>query len=97
MHVDIGYGYNTGICGAKYALFVVDTESRYKYVFKLKSLKKDTLPAFKQLITDMGFIPKKIVTGVDHKLMDKSVIDYLSTFQCKVESSPPKKISIKMY
>lgn len=70
--------------GEKYDLFVVNRASRYKYSFKLKSIKKDTLPAFKKLSTDMGFAPKKIVTDFDHKLMGKSVTDYLSTFQYKV-------------
>ena len=82
IHVIIGHGYNTGIGGVKYALFVVDRASRYKYIFKLKSLKKDTFPSFKQLITDMILVPKKIVTDFDHKLMGKSATDYLSTFQC---------------
>ena len=38
----------------------------------------------------MIFAPKKIVTDFDHELMGKLVTDYLSTFQWKVESAPPK-------
>ena len=90
MHIDIGYGCSTEIGGAKYALFMVDIVSGYKYIFKLKYLQKDTIPAFKKLITDMGFAPNKLVTDFDHKLMGKSVTDYLSTFQCKVESALPQ-------
>ena len=90
MYVDIGYGRNTGIGGAKYAIFVMDRASRYKCIFKLKSLKKDTLSAFKEFIANMSFAPKKTVTDFGHKLMVKSVTDYLSTFQYKVESAPPR-------
>ena len=71
MHMYIGYRCNTGIGSAKYSLFMVDKASRYKYIFKPKSLKNDTLLAFKKLITDMGFALKKIVTDFDHKLMEK--------------------------
>ena len=46
MHVDIGYGYNTGIGGVKYTLFLVDRASRYKYIIRLHLLKKYTISVF---------------------------------------------------
>ena len=71
MYMDIGYGLTARIGGTKYALFVVNGAPRYKYIFKIKSFKKDTFPAFKQLMTDMGFAPKKIVTDFYYNLMGK--------------------------
>ena len=90
MHCDIGYGCNAGLSGIRYALFVVDRATRYKYVYPIKSLKDDILPAFQSLVKDMGFAPKKIMTDFDHKLMGESVELYFTPLGTTIESAPPK-------
>ena len=90
IHIDIGYGCNAGINGVKYALFAVDRATRMKHIYKLSSLKNDTLPMIKQLINDVGHTPGKIVTDFDHKLMGAKVRDYLNGINCRLESAPPK-------
>ena len=75
LHMDIAYGCNSGINGVKYALFVVDRATRYKYIYiyGLRSLKHNILPAVKQLLKDIGRTPSKLVTDYDHKLMGSQV------------------------
>ena len=63
VHIDIGYGCNSGLDGIKYALFAVDRAARHKYIFPMRSLKDDILPSMHQLITEMGCTPKKIITN----------------------------------
>ena len=89
LHMDIGYGCSAGIAGIKYALFVVDRATRNKYIYGIKSLKHDILPAIKQLITDIGRNPGKIVTDYDHKLMGRQVTEHLNEIHCRIESAPP--------
>ena len=90
LHMDIGYGCSAGIGGIKYALFVVDRATRNKYIYGLTSLKHDIMPAIKQLVTDIGRNPGKLVTDYDHKLMGKKITEYLNDINCKIESAPPK-------
>ena len=91
MHCDIGYGCNAGLAGVRYALFIVDRATRHKYVYPIKSLKDDILPAFQTLVKDMGFAPKKIMTDFDHKLMGSAVEDYFTPLKTSIESAPPRQ------
>ena len=90
MHVDIGYGCSAGLNGIKYALFVVDRAMRFKYIYPLKSLQQDILPAMQSLVRDMGFAPAKLVTDFDHKLMGSAVQDYLRPLGTIIEAAPPR-------
>ncbi len=89
LNVDIGYGCNAGLNGIKYALFIVDRASQYKYIYPLKSLQDDILPAFQDLVKDMGFAPKKIMTDFNHKLLGGKVQSYFTPLGTKIESAPP--------
>ena len=90
MHVDIGYGCNCGLAGVKYALFIVDRATRYKYVYPIKSLSDDILPAFQSLVKDMGFAPKKLITDFDRKLFGSNVTKYFTPLGTTIESAPPR-------
>ena len=90
MHVDIGYGCQAGIAGIKYALFIVDRATRYKFVYPIKSLENDVLTAFKLLVRDMGFAPKRIITDFDYKLMGQKISDYFNEFHTVIECAPPR-------
>ena len=90
MHVDIGYGCSAGIGGIKYALFVVDRATRYKYIYPIRSLTDDILPAFQSLVKDMGFAPKKIITDFDSKLFGQSIQSYFTPLGTTIESAPPR-------
>ena len=90
MHVDIGYGCSAGIAGVKYALFIVDRATRYKYIYSIKSLETDIVPAFQAIVKDMGFAPRKIITDFDYKLMGKKVTDYFTPLGTTLECAPPR-------
>ena len=90
MHMDIGYGCNAGLQGIKYALFIVDRATRYKFIYPLKSLQDDIIPAINLLITDMGFYPKKLIADFDQKLIGISIRNKLAENGTKIEAAPPK-------
>ena len=90
IHIDIGYGCSSGLGGVKYALFAVDRATRHRYIYPISSLAEDTLPSFHNLLMDLGQVPRRIITDFDHKLMGKTVRNYLQEKGCILESAPPK-------
>ena len=90
MHIDIGYGCNYGLNGVKYALFIVDRATRFKYIYPIKSLQDDVLAGFQSLVRDMGFTPRKIMTDFDHKLLGSKIQDFFRPLHTKIESDPPR-------
>ena len=91
MHLDIIYGSGTAIQGIKYALFVVDRATRHKFIYPLKSLKTDVLPALEQLIKDIGKTPKILRSDFDHKLLGSKVQQFFKTKQTILESASPDR------
>ena len=90
MHADIGYGCSAGLTGIKYALFIVDRATRHKYVYPIRSLQDDILPAFQTLVKDMGFAPRKLSTDFDYKLMGNAIVSYFTPLQTTLECAPPR-------
>ena len=62
----------------------------YKFIYLIKSLKGDILPAIKSLVRDIGNYPGTLVTDFDHKLMGSKVSEYLADTNCHLEAAPPK-------
>jgi len=89
VHMDILFGAGTSIGGYKYSLFVVDRATRHKYLYPIRSLKTDILPAIKQLCTDLGRTPNLIRTDFDHKIMGSEIRQYIHEHQGHIESAPP--------
>ena len=90
MHIDIGYDCSSGLQGIRYALFIVDRATRFKYIYPIKLFKNDILPSFKNLIADMVFTPCHIVTDLNFKLMGEEVTTYLNGLGCMVSAAPPR-------
>ena len=91
MHLDIIYGSGTAIQGIKYALFVVDRATRHKFIYPLKSLKTDVIPAIDQLIKDIGKPPKILRSDFDHKLLGAKVQHYFKDKETILESASPDR------
>jgi len=84
------FGSNTAINGVKYSLFIVDRATRFKFLYPLKNLKDDILPAIQQFAVDIQRFPKCIRTDFDYKLMGTKIATYAATNHCKIESAPPE-------
>jgi len=89
VHVDIIYGAGTAIQGIKYALFVVDRATRHKFIYPLKSLTTDIVPALMKLEKDLGNAPKIMRTDFDHKLMGSKVQEYFQNKTTQLQSASP--------
>ena len=94
VHADIIFGSGTAIGGVKYALFLVDRATRHKFLYPIKDLKQDILPAFRKFFLDIGRVPTVIHTDFDHKLMGQPIETYLIDRKCKIESAPPEHQSM---
>ena len=68
MYCDILYGSQTSIKGYRYALFIVDRATRFKFVYSLRNL-TSVLPAFKKFYANVGYVPKELRTDFDKMLM----------------------------
>ena len=94
MHMDIIFGSVTAIEGFRYGLFIVDRATRCRFILPMKILKNDLLPTLQKFCNDIGFIPKRIITDFDHKLMGQKVISHFSQPDGTTifESTPPPPI-----
>ena len=78
-HYDIGYGAGTAIGGIRYALFLVDRKTRYKFVYPLSDLQGQTIKSQIQIfIRDIGKFPKEMICDRDFKLLGGDVDAFLS-------------------
>ena len=87
VHMDIIHGQGTAISGIKYALFLVDKATRHKFIYPLRSLKTNIIPALKHFFKDIGCTPKVLRTDFDSKLMGFTIQNFLQN--TILESSPP--------
>jgi len=89
VHMDILFGAKTSIGGYKYALFIVDRATRHKFIYPIRSLKHDILECIKSFCADINRTPKLIRTDFDHKIIGKSIQNYIREKGGRIESAPP--------
>jgi len=78
--MDIIFGSNTAINGCKYALFIVDKATRYKFIYPMRNPKEyHILTSIQKLTVDIQTFPKLIKTDFDHKLMEAKISAYYAT------------------
>ena len=90
VHCDILYGSETSIKGFRYALYIIDKATRFKFVYGLKSL-RDILPVFKRFCADIGFVPKELRTDFDTKLMGAQMQSFMNHHGSVISSVPAGK------
>ena len=89
-HMDIGYGPCSSIGGIKYTLLLVDSATRYKYVYPLKNLTTSLLRAIKRFFKDCQCKPGTIRTDFDAKLLQGKVAEHIEEVEkVKLEAAPP--------
>ena len=90
VHCDILYGSATSIKGYRYALYLIDKATRFKFVYGLKAL-TDILPTFKRFCADVGCVPKELRTDFDTKLMGQQMQDFMVDNHSIISSVPAGK------
>ena len=58
VHMNILFGSNTSLNGVKYALFIVNKATRFKFIYPLKCLKNDILFAIQKFALEIKTFPK---------------------------------------
>ena len=90
VHCDILYGSNIAIKGFRYALFLIDKATCFKFVYGLKTL-NDVLPIFKRFCADIGTVPKELCTDFDKKLMGAPMQSFMNDKGSIISSVPAGK------
>ena len=90
VHCDILYGSMTSVKGYRYALYLIDRSTRFKFIYGIKTL-TDILPAFKRFCADIGMIPKELRTDFDTKLMGSHMQEFMNNEGCIISSVPAGK------
>eukprot|EP00957_Ditylum_brightwellii_P172791 13154243-Ditylum_brightwellii.AAC.2 len=63
----------------KYALLIVNHQSRYTWIYSLKGISGDDLQAaFHQFQIDAGGLPQHLYTDFNNKLIHRSCQEYLN-------------------
>ena len=91
VHMDILYGANTAHGGIKYALYIVDRATRYKYIHPMSNLTTDILDGIKSFCSDMGTIPKRFISDCDCRLFSTEVTTWLKTNNSRINAAPEGK------
>ena len=90
VHCDILYGSTTSLKGFRYALFLIDKATRFKFVYGIKSL-TDVLPTFKRFCADIGTVPRELRTDFDKKLMGQQMQEFMNNEGSIISSVPTGK------
>lgn len=91
VHMDILYGANTAHGGIKYALYIVDRATRYKYIHPMKNLSSDILDGIKSYCNDMKTVPKRFISDRDCRLFSEDVITWLREKNSHIHAAPEGK------
>ena len=87
--MDIGYGGNCiAIGGSRYTIMLVDCATRFRWIYRLKSLTHShIIAALKLFHTDAGTIPETFYTDFDPKLINKTTADWIRKADSKIIAS----------
>ena len=91
-HMDIAYGNVVAPGGIKFALIIVDRETRYTYVLPLKNCQSQSIiTVLKQLMIMAGKLPTSLYTDLDTKLLSSSVLTFCTEHDTMIIAAPSEQ------
>jgi hypothetical protein len=92
VHMDIGFGDCTAVGGAKYCLLFVDRATRKHNLYALRSLSHtDIIDACEQYVTDMGNVPRRVLTDFDNKILEGPTATWFRENRIVLQAAPPRR------
>ncbi len=88
MHMDIVFSPDISIGNIHYGLLFTDHYSRMTYICPLQNLTSDIKKQMEAFFAHLGFVPKRLVTGFDTKLIRGKAREYLNSLQIHVNAAP---------
>ncbi len=91
MHIDIIFGPEVTVGNIHYGLLIVDRFSRMTYLQPLQNLTTDIQKQLETFFAHIGFIPRRIISDFDLKLIGGRARDYLNSMLVHVNAAPPHR------
>jgi len=88
MHMDIVFGPDVSLGNIHYGLLFTDRFSRMTYIYPLQNLTTDIRRQLESFFAHLGFIPKRLVTDFDTKLIGGKAREYLNSLLIHVNAAP---------
>ncbi len=88
IHTDIVFGPDIAIGNVHYGLLFTDRFSRMTYLYPLKNLTTDISKQIEAFFAFLGFIPKRLITDFNTKLIGGQAREYLNRLLIHVNAAP---------
>jgi len=91
MHIDIIFGPEVAVGNIHYGLLIVDRFSRMTYLQPLHNLTTDIQKQLEAFFAHIGFIPRRLISDFDLKLIGGRARDYLNSMLIHMNAAPPHR------
>ena len=88
IHMDIVFGPDISIGNIHYGLLFSDRFIRMTYIYPLQNLASDIRKQIEAFFAHLGFLPKRLITDFDTKLIGGRAREYLNSLLIHVNSAP---------
>jgi hypothetical protein len=91
LHMDIVFGPEISIGTVHYGLMFTDRHSRMTYIYPLHNLTTDIPKQINAFFAHLGFVPHRLITDFDLKLIGGKERDFLNSLLVHVNAAPPNR------
>ncbi len=91
LHMDIVFGPEVAIGNVHYGLLFTDRFSRMTYIYPLRNLTYDIPKQLAAFFAHLGFVPKRLITDFDLKLIGGKAREYLNELLIHVNAAPSSR------
>ncbi len=89
--MDIIFGPEVALGNIHYGLMFTDRYSRMCYIHPLQNLTTDIPKQIEAFFAHLGFVPKRLLTDFDLKLIGGKAQDYLNSLLVHVNAAPSNR------
>jgi len=89
--MDIVFGPEAAISNAHFGLMFTDRHSRMTYIYPLHNLTTDILKRIEAFFAYLGFVPRRLITDFDLKLIGGRAREYLNSLLVHVNAAPANR------
>jgi hypothetical protein len=87
-HMDIVFGPDIALSNVHYGLLFTDRFSRMTYVYPLQNLTSDIRKQLETFFSQLGCLPKRLITHFDTKLIGGKAREYLNSLLIHTNAAP---------
>jgi hypothetical protein len=88
IHMDIVFGTDISIGNVHYGLLFMDQYSHMTYIYPLQNLTSDIRKQLDVFFAHLGFLPKRLISDFDTKLIGGLARDHLNSFLIQCNAMP---------